>query len=683
MWTRLGKELRGLVPSWNLVLVFSLLVFLAGTTSSAALATMAFAFLCFLPASSLFGAEFDERTWPNLLAQPIPRSRIWWEKMLVGIFVVTVCGGLGLVASWLVGWRTGEFFRLPAAWIPLIALATAPTLSLWLRDSLRTLWASLVLPIVFYQTVAISWAVFSGPQIRPPSPALILIPYCVLMTVVGYRRFLGLEVVSGENLSVAQLPGEKRRTTLSADRANHLIRELICKEVRLQRASLLLIPIAVACWFVLWLLSFQAELRLASGGTLGDWVVIAGYLPSAVLILVVPAVLGAGAVASERQLGVIGWQLGLPVSLRLQWRLKVGIGLCSTFLSGFLGLVLGWVLITQRLALGDSLPNLLASLGIWPLFAFAVGLYGSRHGRNPFQSLSLAFVMGLGLLYLWKLMVFTAYTADILWPLRLGPFLHLGDLRLGGLVDLIMGLLIFTFLWAVPSQEDWILGTKLERSVGLRMFVGLVFATVCFQALVLSWAGRELDREIAAKDSEIEALGDLSSLAWVVEELDPLVEELNVDYLAPNVDEDIHVALHEDAVNASYWTWRQPLSRFVNLAVWVEGVDVGSASLERWFWRRNRQGSLDSAFPDRSAFAESTRVSDVRRHWRAVSIAPLWFSSERRQQVKQRVRQNIILEAARISQHMARQLASDPEGSWAVDARALREMTMLQVATRR
>ena len=44
-----------------------------------------------------FGNEFQHRTLALLLSQPIPRARIWWEKMLV------LAGGLMIALAALLG----------------------------------------------------------------------------------------------------------------------------------------------------------------------------------------------------------------------------------------------------------------------------------------------------------------------------------------------------------------------------------------------------------------------------------------------------------------------------------------------------------------------------------------------------------------------------------------------------
>src|SRR5712672_3241287 len=74
--------------------------FFAGFSSFALFSSMVL-----IPAL-LFGAEFQHRTLQLLLSQPMKRSRIWAEKMGVGLFSL-VCVGLALLLC-------HEVLKLPA-----------------------------------------------------------------------------------------------------------------------------------------------------------------------------------------------------------------------------------------------------------------------------------------------------------------------------------------------------------------------------------------------------------------------------------------------------------------------------------------------------------------------------------------------------------------------------------------
>ena len=93
MNARLIKETRALLPMFEctlpLIVVPSLIWPLQG------FGYLALGVACVVMAGSSFGTEFQHRTISLLLSQPIPRSIIWREKMLVlGAGMVTILAAL-------------------------------------------------------------------------------------------------------------------------------------------------------------------------------------------------------------------------------------------------------------------------------------------------------------------------------------------------------------------------------------------------------------------------------------------------------------------------------------------------------------------------------------------------------------------------------------------------------------
>lgn len=127
--------------------------------------------LMLLAGSTLFGAEFSYGSIHRILAQPISRNRIWFEKTAI-LFALAI---LMVAMDWLVCQRISVYigkvetiinmadlpdpginlFRYhdlyPFPWemltIGLIAVATAPTVSLFIRQTHTTFWASLIAPV--------------------------------------------------------------------------------------------------------------------------------------------------------------------------------------------------------------------------------------------------------------------------------------------------------------------------------------------------------------------------------------------------------------------------------------------------------------------------------------------------------------------------------------------------------
>ena len=136
MNTRLLKETRNLLPMFAGTLLLIAVPYLIFHLNDAALGYVAFGLACMVMGGSSFGNEFQHRTISLLLSQPIPRSVIWREKMLVL--------GAGMAASAIVllvclavsGPISGRVEWLPLALIPLCAFCGAPCWTLSLRHGI-------------------------------------------------------------------------------------------------------------------------------------------------------------------------------------------------------------------------------------------------------------------------------------------------------------------------------------------------------------------------------------------------------------------------------------------------------------------------------------------------------------------------------------------------------------------
>jgi hypothetical protein len=113
---RLFKEVRGLWWPWCIAALASLAAMV--TEGDLAEAVRVF-FLCgsvALFAVLSFGAEFQERTWPLLLSQPLKRSTLWREKFLVvgagGALVLVLNPGTWVWLHWLTSFADHEYLLL-------------------------------------------------------------------------------------------------------------------------------------------------------------------------------------------------------------------------------------------------------------------------------------------------------------------------------------------------------------------------------------------------------------------------------------------------------------------------------------------------------------------------------------------------------------------------------------------
>jgi hypothetical protein len=126
---RLWREARPLLWPWVLAVWASLASLYSSGDAGEATRTLALCGGVALLAALPFGVEFQQRTWPLLLSQPIPRSRIWSEKFLV----LAMAGSLILLLNCLT-WRwlaDLNFWDLCCLGIAL--LATVTSTGYWIR----------------------------------------------------------------------------------------------------------------------------------------------------------------------------------------------------------------------------------------------------------------------------------------------------------------------------------------------------------------------------------------------------------------------------------------------------------------------------------------------------------------------------------------------------------------------
>jgi len=647
MWIRLQKELRELALPAGAVTGIALLVVPWGRAH----ALWVFGLLCFYLTVRPLGLEFDRGTLASLLAQPISRSRIWWEKILAAAIAVFLGLGIVIPAVWVRGLESGPFPLWPGVLLsmvqPLVAITTGPAFSLLLRNTLRSFWVALTLPMGILLVLAVvDWALpieISWLQVQ-----LVLLLCYAVMAVWGYLRFRTFQIDTGRR---RQRPRPWTDAPSPPPRAWHpspwgAARELFLKELRLQHSSLLLVPVAVAGWLLAWLLSFHA----ASDSTLNDVLKVTGFLPSAFLLLVVPALIGAHAVASERQLGVLEWKLGLPLSRRFQWLLKLACCVSLTLLvSSFLGTALTWIL-AQRLATEPpALP--LVQLAVIPLVPLASAIWASKLARSPFNALGLSLILGIGVLWVWGLLRFTTSLLDPggvrvvdLWGVF--SFTSSRFLSSGGmlLVNMVIGATLLAVILAPRHLEDWLVGRRVYRSAGIAAFGAMALVAFGVQIYLLHRISAELDREIAAQDAKLLRVDgardglrpELDFNQWCTR-LTPIYY-----YMAPILDRDRSAERH---------VW-EPLSDTTKRAVLLDDPLGGLYYRHRrcaWtWWIANKEWYRPPEWP---------RVP----LWRACSIAPVWFREHRLQQLDRRLRQYVAFDFPRSLDYLERSPSADPE----------------------
>jgi hypothetical protein len=205
MTRRLIKELRPLLFPLC-VAAITVAVSSEPSSSLSGLAPFGFCAGCVLLAALTFGSEFQQRTMPLLLSQPVKRSRLWKEKLLVLTFAVTLVGLIYGLSERITGNSSVEKTLLAGMFL----IATVCSTCYWTfvaRSTIGGMAFSLV--AMFLSVVGVNSVVETtfGPMLVPFSPfPLHAFTYVVAMIVagsiysalflwLGWRKFANLELI--------------------------------------------------------------------------------------------------------------------------------------------------------------------------------------------------------------------------------------------------------------------------------------------------------------------------------------------------------------------------------------------------------------------------------------------------------------------------------------------------------
>ena len=327
MRTRLLKEGRHLLPLWLGALA---LMVLPRLIWGAYMTVFAFGLGCMVIAGLSFGSELQHRTLGLLLSQPVPRSVLWREKML--ILGVGIALSLGIVLGCLPsGYLTTSLDAHGVVLLALIGLCAfcgAPCLTLLTGSGIGGVVFATVLPGLLAGAAGAAaerWWPQVGGQ---PTVAGCLVAYCAAAYWLGYRTFRGLEVREGQALDLG-LPtrleralGHRLGQVLPARSGPFLA--LLRKELRLQQTSFLLAGLFSTMVVLAWVVHYLQD----------EWAGILITVDCAIYLILLPFTVGALAVAEERALGIAAWHLTLPVSRFKQWSAKLLTALPTSLLLG-------------------------------------------------------------------------------------------------------------------------------------------------------------------------------------------------------------------------------------------------------------------------------------------------------------------------------------------------------------
>jgi ABC-type transport system involved in multi-copper enzyme maturation permease subunit len=284
-----------------------------------------------LLATLSLGNEFQHRTLPLLLSQPVGRMEIWSEKMSVMIVAVV---SAALVIC--IGWRSA-FQQDPDLWvvagaltIPMIASATFWTLCA--RSTMGGLTLNAVnslMPLAWHERPDWIPETITARSVA----AFALLCYAGVMLWLGRRTLVRFEVtggMAGEDLLVAGpgiLPGALAGWFRS--RPTGAVLNLIRKEFRLLRPLWLVTLFTVLGWICLtlfWLVPEHGPTR-----NITPLVAMVGAFTA-----LIPILAGSLSLGEERAWGTHSWHLTLPVSAWRQWLIKLVIAMLSGVVCGVL-----------------------------------------------------------------------------------------------------------------------------------------------------------------------------------------------------------------------------------------------------------------------------------------------------------------------------------------------------------
>lgn len=323
------KELRALLPAWVAGMVAIGAAFVTSDGRVLLLGALGYGIAAVALGAQSIGHEYTNRTLDVLLVQPVERRRIF----LIKLAVLSCLLGVLALAAWHApfnadtwrrpwSWRHSALVLLP----PAIGLFIAPWMTMVCRSPIAGVVFSATLPGLLMFAGEIAGALRLGiahPDVDSVAIRFWLrgiVPLLVVSAFLGWRTFVRLEAVDGAGSEI-QMP-RWFRPDRPANR--HPVWLLFWKELHLQQMTFVVVVLFAIGWATLSLLK--------------DLVPAFADAPLVPLTLVYMALLsiliGSLASAEERHLGVLQWQLLMPVPGWQQWAVKVGTALGLALMMG-------------------------------------------------------------------------------------------------------------------------------------------------------------------------------------------------------------------------------------------------------------------------------------------------------------------------------------------------------------
>jgi hypothetical protein len=450
------KEIRLLLPGFltGLALTFSTWLLPDNSTGFRA-ALVVFPFLlcpamAVMMALDSFGAEISFGTFSNLLAQPVPRARIWQVKILLLAAALTILGVFWCATFYL---RFAPFKDptdfwnvLVIAWLLLLVVFSGGVWAvLLLRQVAAAFWFTLLTPgAILVLTISLT----AGLSDVVSESVLVAVLGIYTLLGFGFARWLFLRVQdtqwTGGTIAMPEMGGISLWAANSGMARRWRPRAaLLWKEVQLHQAQFIVAGVLALLHLGVLATRHLGHFRKNSST---EFILESFWW----LWLVMPLLVGCAAIAEERKMGTLDGQLCLPVKRRTQFIIKLLVVLLLAIGLGFVMPLLleghrilpefklnfAWNLMHDNVGVasvwGQLALNLLAgvlfSLPWLAIAGIAVGIaavafYASTLARNTLQALAPAV---LGLLLTWFLLMVAAmpyeFGLGFLWR---GPLIFL------------------------------------------------------------------------------------------------------------------------------------------------------------------------------------------------------------------------------------------------------------------
>jgi ABC-type transport system involved in multi-copper enzyme maturation permease subunit len=426
---RLYKEFRALSFEWMLgvfgIVVFALAakydtdvdrqqLFLFGSFGIYAVFT-------FVLAAMSLGSEYDYGTIQLLLSQPVPRKKIWSEKITI-LFLQMISLNIILVIVMVITrdcFHEDYSFRdfvISSLFLFFFGMIGGLFFSLYVRQTHLAVWCSLFAPIIIlfaegYLDSAILWYTgFSIDQYLKHAvdgPTLLIIlfaPWYIIGYFISHRKFLKLDIA--KDLKEYKRTETDNTHPISFGKVftipipRNRWSAIILKEVLLQKTPLLVAVLILFLWFM------DAGLVLLVNSDIDrrDLAYPLVIIIRPLMFFVLPLTIGACSVSGERNTGVMDWQHSLPFSRKRQWIIKscVCLSLTAVIVLG-VGLGLEYAFWTRVGTLRMGIKPDSFVYGVLSLGALASGLYASTLAKLTLQALAGAFIIPMvgAMLFVW------------------------------------------------------------------------------------------------------------------------------------------------------------------------------------------------------------------------------------------------------------------------------------------